>query len=174
MNTQRSEKKASEFLKSGQPFQRKVQTYEKTFNFPPAKVFQQFCPTRECDWIDGWDCKLIYTSTGYMEPNCIFSTDESNLLGPGLWILTRYEPNERLEAVRIIEDSLVEHFWIDLKDNQNGTSTGIWTLIFTALNQKGNTILADMPDENPDLANAIAGLEYFLKNSEMMPIVNAH
>jgi hypothetical protein len=42
----------------------------------------------------------------------------------------QYELNEKLGAVRIIEESLVEHFRIDLKDKRDGTSIGIRTLIF--------------------------------------------
>jgi hypothetical protein len=144
------------------------QKYEKTFSFPPEKVFFQFCPTRELDWIEGWDCNLVYTSTGYVEEDCIFTTPETNLLGPGLWILTRYEPNRKLELVRIIEESVVLHFRINLINNNDGTSTGVWNLTFTALNESGNTIVESIPDGNPELERAIDGLEYFLKAGEMI------
>jgi hypothetical protein len=168
MNTERSKSKAMEFLKKRRNLKRKTQKYEKTFNFPAEKVFFQFCPSREFDWIEGWDCDLVYTSTGYVEDDCIFTTPETNSLGPGLWIFTRYEPNERLEIVRIIQESVVIHFRINLIDNSDGTSTGVWNLTFTALNESGNAMVDSIPDSNPEIERAIDGLEYFLEKGEMM------
>ncbi len=168
MNIERSNNKATEFIKKGNNLKRKTQKYERTFNFPPEKVFFQFCPTRELDWIEGWDCDLVYTSTGYVEDDCIFTTPESNLLGPGLWIFTRYEPNKKLEIVRIIGESVVIHFRINLTNNNDGTSTGVWNLTFTALNESGNAIVESIPNNSPELEQAIDGLEYFLESGEMM------
>ena len=168
MNTVKSENKAAKFLKSGSNLKRKTQKYEKTFNFPPEKVFRQFCPSRELDWIEGWDCDLVYTSSGYAEADCIFTTSEANLLGPGLWIITRYEPNRKFELVRIIADSVVLHFRIDLNDNNDGTCKGVWNLTFTALNEAGNAIVESLPDKHPELVRAIDGLEYFLEAGKMM------
>jgi hypothetical protein len=168
MNTEKSKSKAMEFLKKGRNLKRKTQKYEKTFKFPAEKVFFQFCPSRELDWIEGWDCDLVYTSTGYVEDDCIFTTPETNLLGPGLWIFTRYEPNQKLEIVRIIGESVVIHFRINLIDNNDGTSTGVWNLTFTALNESGNAIVDSIPDKIPEMERAIDGLEYFLETGEMM------
>ena len=168
MNTEKSKRKAREFAKRGVHLKRKTQEYRKSFPFPPDKVFFQFCPTRELDWIDGWDCDLVYTSTGYIEDDCIFTTPQTNLLGPGLWIVSRYEPSRRLELVRIIEETLVIHFRINLIDDGDGTCTGIWKLTFTALNESGNMMVDTLPDNNPDLERAIKGLEYFLEKGQMM------
>jgi hypothetical protein len=168
MNTDKSKRKATEFLKSGKNMKRKTQEYERTFSFPPEKVFPQFCPSRERDWIEGWDCDLVYTSTGYVEDDCIFTTPETNSLGPGLWIFTRYEPSRKLELVRIVENSVVIHFRINLINNNDGTSTGIWHLTFTALNESGNAIVESIPGKSPEIERAIDGLEYFLEAGEMM------
>ena len=168
MNTERSEKKAIQFMKHPGKLKRKTQEYTKRFTSPPETVFYQFCPTRELDWIDGWDCDLVYTTTGYVEKDCIFTTPETNYLGPGLWIFTRYEPNQSLELVRIIEDAMVIHFRINLADNKDGSSTGTWNLTYTALNETGNSMVDSIPDQNTELMTAIDGLEYFLNTGEMM------
>ena len=168
MNTERSQRKATAFINSGNNLKRKTQEYEKTFAFPPEKVFSQLCPTRELDWIEGWDCDLVYTATGYVEDDCIFTTPETNALGPGLWIFTRYEPNRKLELVRIIDDAIVIHFRVNLINNDDGTSTGVWKLTFTALNESGNVMVDSIPDNSPELERAIDGLAYFLEEGEMM------
>ena len=168
MNTEKSKKKSTEFLTKGNNLKRKLQRVEKTFSSSPEKLFFQFCPSRELDWIEGWECDLVYTSTGYAEDDCIFTTPETNVLGPGLWIFTRYEPNRTLEFVNIIEASVVKHVRINVFDNNDGTSKGVWNLTFTALNDKGNAMVEAIPGTNHELERAVEGLEYFLKTGEMM------
>ncbi len=160
---------AQEFLAKGQPFKRKVQTYKRQYSVSPETVFPQLCPTRESDWIDGWIANLIYTDTGYAEPDCILTTPDNNVLGSGLWIITRREPNKIHEFVLIREDGVVGHFTIELVDDGDGTCEGIWTLIFTAINEKGNAVIEAMPDQDPNF-NVIVldGLEHFLKTGKRM------
>lgn len=169
MNTERSRKITQDFLAKGRPFKRKVQVYQKVFNALPADVFNQFCPAREADWIDGWTADLVYTSTGYMEPNCIFTTPETNVLGPGLYIVTRLEPYRILEAVTV-NKNVVKHFSINLTDNHDGTCVGNWTLCFTALNQEGNQALEAMPDNDPMFFKILDGLDHFMQTGELMKL----
>ncbi|THB71663.1 MAG: hypothetical protein D6E12_00885 [Desulfovibrio sp.] len=168
LNTMRSVAKAQEFQQTGRKLKRKIQTYEKHFSHPAEDVFYQFCPTRELDWIDGWDCELVYTTTGYVEKDCIFTTAADNYIGPGLWIFTNYVPNERLELVRILGNDVVIHFRIHLRDNGDATSTGVWHLTFTALNEQGNQVVDNLPERIQELEQAIDGLEYFLTEGELM------
>lgn len=168
MNTTRSKQKVTAFLTQEQKMKRTTQRVEKTLPFSPDEIFFQFCPSRELDWIEGWACDLVYTSTGYVEKDCIFTTSATNILGSGLWIVTRYELNQKLELVRVIEEAVVIHFRINLIDNNDGTSTGVWHLTFTALNESGNAIIESIPETSPDLVRAIDGLEYYLQTGEMM------
>jgi hypothetical protein len=66
------------------------------------------------------------------------------LFGSGIRIFTRYEPSRKLELVGIIEESVVIHFRINLINNNDGTSTGLWKLTFTALNESENVIVDSM------------------------------
>jgi len=166
MNAEKSRKKATEFLKSGKKLKRKTQKAKKIFSFPTGKIFPQLCPTRELDWIEGWACDLVYTSTGYIEADCIWTTPETNVFGPGLWITTRYEPDRELWAVHVIETSVVEHVRISLIQNEDGSTTGLWDLTFTALDESGNAIVESIPDDDPTLERALERLEYLLKTEE--------
>lgn len=167
MNTERSRKIAQDFLAQNQPFKRKVQTYQKLHRARPADVFNQFCPTREADWVDGWTPDLVYTSTGYMEPDCIFSTPETNVTGPGLWVVTRLEPYRLVDLV-VFNSNVVEQITIELSDNKDGTCASTWTLRYTALNQKGGKELEAMPDEDPNFLKILEGLDHFLRTGELM------
>ena len=166
MNTHRSESKAKAFSKRKTPYMRKGHRVERQFPFSREQVFFQLCPSRELDWIEGWKCDLLYTSDGYIEQDCIWTTPESNIFGPGLWIVTCYQPSRKLEFVRLIEDRVIEHARIHLFDNDDGTTKGVWELTFTALNVSGNEMVAAMPDEQPDLDRALDGLEAFLNTVE--------
>jgi len=165
MNTIKSEKKVNGFLASGQKYKRMCHTYEKLLNAKPEQIFPLLCPSRELDWINGWDCDLIYTSTGYAEKDCIFTTPEGSIFDSGIWILTQFVPNEKVELVRTVQDSRVVHIRITLKDNNDGTTTGMWEEKYTALNEQGNEMVENMP--GPD-TQFLTELSYYLKNGELM------
>lgn len=167
LDTSRSDNMAKKFLAKKRPFKRKVQVYKREFGHSVAAVFEQLCPTREADWIDGWEADLIYASDGYVEKDCVFTTPKSNFLLAGTWAFTRYEANELVELL-ILHDggNIVEHCRIRLIDNGNGTCEGIWTLTFTALTKKGNQIIEKMPDKDPDFDIVLGGLDSFLETGE--------
>ncbi|UOB18628.1 hypothetical protein [Abyssalbus ytuae] len=170
-NTKKSEKTVKKFLERNTPFKRKEQTYKVDFSFSAGEVFREFCPSREEDWIDGWTADLIYTSSGYAESDCVFSTPSSNILGPGLWIFTKLKPDQHLEVIRIIENSVIVHFRIELENHDNNTCTGIWKLKFTALNEQGNKMIDNIPERDPMFEKIIEGLQYFLEKGEAIKLV---
>jgi hypothetical protein len=167
-DTTRSEKISNEFLARNVPFQRKVLVFAREFSASPEIVFRQFCPSREADWINGWTVDLIYTETGYAEPLCVFRTPESNVLGAGLWILTKVEPNRAVEATMFQEENdVLAHMKLDLVDQENGKCTVTWTITLTALSEKGNAVLEMVPDETPAY---VEELEYFLTHGGLKPL----
>ena len=159
-NSARSDKIVKNFLARKPHCKRKVQVFEKAFNASPSTVFDQLCPSRETDWINGWDVDLLYTKTGYAEPLCLFRTTVSNIFGSGLWMITRLEPSTILELVVFQEDSdIVEYTKIHIIDNGNGTCKGVWEITLTATSEKGNSLIDSVPDDEPAF---LAELEYFL------------
>jgi len=166
MDTERSDRKAAAFLSGGNAGERRTRTYERRFGFPPGTVFPQLCPSRELDWIPGWDCDLIHTSTGYAEDDCVFRTPATNELGAGIWVFTRFEPDRLVEVVRV-GGSTVQHLRITLVDHHDGTCTGIWDMKLTAVNEAGNEIVASLPDHDPGFERVLDGLEHFLRTGRM-------
>jgi hypothetical protein len=167
MDTERSDRKAASFLRGGKVRESKTQTYERRFSFPPEIVFPQLCPSRELDWIPGWDCDLVHTSTGYAEDGCVFSTPATNALGDGIWVFTHYQPDQLVEVVRV-GGSTVTHLRITLVDHHDGACTGIWNLRITALNGDGNEVVASRPDHEPGFEKMLDGLEHFLRTGRML------
>ncbi len=168
MDTIRSQRMAKAFLARKQPFRRKIQVYERRLDAEAELVFPQLCPTREVDWIDGWEADLIWTTTGYAEPDCIFTTPPNAMFGGSLWVFTRLEPNRLLEAVRIIENNVVEHLKIELEDNGDGTCASTWTLKFTALNEAGNAFVDALPEHDQAFEGILNGFDHFLAHGERL------
>jgi hypothetical protein len=143
LETQNSEKLYKQFSKKDQPFLRKCQEFTGTWNATVEEFFPLLCPAREADWIPGWECELIYTDSGYAEDMCVFKTDKNSSMGEGIWAFVGYQKNEFIEFVRLQED-MVTHAKIVVKDNQDGTVSGTWKITQTALTKQGNLKLSRM------------------------------
>ncbi len=162
MPTRQSTALVKAFLDTGPPRARTTHVQTHKFSSPAQALFSQLCPARELDWIDGWQCELVHTSTGYMEADCVFTTPESNVFGPGIWICTRYEPPVLVELVRVQADVLIEHIRIELIDHGDGTCTGTWRLLFSSLSEQGDAIVRRLAKESEDLGHALSSLDAFV------------
>jgi hypothetical protein len=118
---------------------RRVARYAHTVPFPAGKVFPLLCPVREYDWIDGWQCEVVYTESGTAENNCIFVTEFPDS-GRQVWNVSRYEPDMRIEFVMIGAD-LASRLNIQLTES-GGETTLRWERIFTGLTPEGNRLAA--------------------------------
>lgn len=167
LDTTRSDAITSEFLARKVPFRRTVQVFGREYSAPAEAVFQQFCPSREADWINGWTVELLYSETGYAEPLSVFRTPESNQLGAGIWILNRVEPNSLLEATVFQEaNEILEHVRLDVVERGGDRCAVTWTITMTALSEKGNSALDGMPEGTPAFVDE---LEYFLTIGSLRP-----
>ena len=95
---------------------REFRTAKQLIRGTPDQVFPLLCPVREYDWIDGWDCKVLYTESGFAEDNCIFVTSFPNEGPPETWLVIRYEPNQLIEFIRVNEARTIR-YKIELMDN---------------------------------------------------------
>ena len=167
MNTKLSDKKVADFIQNQTGMKRKVQTFSGTFEAQPKAIFPLLCPSREIDWIPGWDCELIYTSNGYAEPECVFTTNESNVTGDGVWVFSDYQPNKLVKIVRFMGDT-VYTLTLTLDENEDGTTTVTWNIITTALNDNGNAMVEKMPDKSPLSDGLIKALDHYLRTGELL------
>ena len=170
LDTSRSTEMANDFLARSAPFERRVQLYERRFDAPAAAVHEQLCPTREADWIDGWVADLIYTESGYAEPDCVLSTPDTNLLGAGLWMITETRCPSFHSFVVFREDGVVGHVTVELRANAGGTCDTRWRLVFTATTEDANAIVRAMPDVDPAFEVVLECLAHFLQTGRRMEL----
>ncbi len=109
-------------------------------------VFPLLCPVREYEWIETWDCRLIYSESGLAEDNCIFTTRFPSQGGEEVWIVSHYEKDREIQFVRV-NDLRVSAFYITLTDNGDGTTTAVWKHVATGLNEQGNDWVRQYTDE---------------------------
>lgn len=143
--------------------------YDMKLNAPPDKVFPLLCPTREYDWIEPWRCELIFSYSGYAEPDCIFQTDYKSDGGLETWIVARYEPNKLIQFIRTNPIKVIR-YTITLTDNEDGTTTANWEQLITGLNKAGNDFVFAYSDEKfiDEMTNLEKMLNYYLETGSML------
>ena len=110
-------------------------------NASPDRVFPLLCPVREYEWIDGWDCRLIYSESGLVEEGCIFSTHFPDD-GPTLWVTTLHDPvTRRVEFVRFTPELKVLRMQLRVDEGGAGISSLTIRYTLTALSGEGNSLV---------------------------------
>jgi hypothetical protein len=139
---------------------------------PTEKVFPMLCPTCEYDWIETWNCELVFSKSGFAELDGVFTTnfpgDEKDV-----WVIDRYEPNALIQFVRVSESRVIR-YRITLIDNGNGTTSATWEQTITALTETGNHYIESQSNEQ--FSKKIKGLEkllnHYLETGEMLKTSN--
>ena len=167
MNALLSDRKVAEWKSDGPKFLRKVIKHSQPFQTTPDKLFPLLCPTTELDWLDGWHCELIYSRSLYQEYNLIFKTNYFNM--DEVWVTSHFEPNRALEFVRVSEHVSAK---VDVRlcDNLDGTTTGDWIVIITALTSKGNEMLSHLKPDDEPMAILLDALDHYIDHHEIKPI----
>lgn len=133
----------------------------------PSGVFPLLCPVREYDWIEGWDCEMVFSRSGVAEDGCVFTrTDET---GPAVWVISRYEPDERIEFVITTPGSHVQQLRIRVGEDGGG-SVLHWTRTITALGPAGEAAVDALEDGSWDsrMAGLERALQHYLATGEML------
>lgn len=131
-------------------------------SFSPDVVFPLLCPVREYEWLDKWQCEMIYSRSGVAEDNCIFKTAHG---GGMIWTVTHYEAPRRIEFTTFTPEAVVTRLILSLTPNGGGTDLQ-WKRIFTGLTEAGNQSVGTWKTERD--ADLTRKLEYFLKTGKML------
>ncbi len=105
------------------------------------EVFPLLCPVREKDWLDDWDYKMIYSQSGLIEQDCVFSTPYDDKIET-FWQVTQYDSiNYFIEFLRVTPNENVVKIKIQLeKEDEHNTKSHI-SYQYTALNEKQNQFI---------------------------------
>ena len=116
----------------------KTLTFKQINGAVPEKVFPLLCPVREQDWLDGWDYKMIYSKSGLIEKNCVFSTSHPREMDT-IWYVSRHNPKKfEVEFLRVTPKENVVRINIKLTPVENDKTEAEIAYQYTGLNEKQN------------------------------------
>jgi hypothetical protein len=105
------------------------------------EVFPLLCPVREKDWLDGWDYKMIYSKSGLIEKDCVFTTPHHGRLET-IWHVTQYDkPKFKIEFLRITPVENVVRINIALEQINKEQTKAFIDYQYTALNEEQNKFI---------------------------------
>lgn len=148
---------------------RLVKAYTMNLTSPPEEVFPLLCPTRKYEWIDYWECDMIYSDSGVAENNCVFQTDLPRC-GKMIWVVTRYDYPHAIEFTVFNLDSHILKLDITLKLDGNGGTCANWGHTFTAITVRGKEFIAKYTDDahQKKMSRLEQSLEHFCRTGEML------
>lgn len=145
---------------------------QRTMQLPdvPNRVFPLLCPVMERQWLQGWDCTMVYSESRVAEKNCVFTTD---FPGDGhvVWVVTRHDPeNHVVEFAQTAPGSRVVKLEIQLHQLDGNQTRAHWSYTYTALTEAGNEYLNHVTEDvyNKKMTKVEESLVYFLKSGEML------
>lgn len=66
-------------------------------------VYPLFCPVREREWLASWSPERVYSRSGAVEPECVFTSSDEH--GRTTWLVSRHDPPARVvHMVRLTPD----------------------------------------------------------------------
>ena len=151
---------------------RKTRRKKMTITARPDQVFPLLCPVREYEWIEPWQCDMIYTESGVAENNCVFSTDLPDRGGPELWTVSRYERNRCIEFVRFSPGEKIVKLDIHLNGTASGHCEILWRKVFTGISENGNRVVETLADSQFDIETQMIEkmLNHYLQTGQRLAL----
>jgi len=146
-----------------------TKTYTQNVQGSKRDIFPLLCPVRERDWIDGWECEIIYSKSGVNEEGCVFTTPRQNDKST-VWVTTLYDIEKGIiQFTRVTEGEEAVKIDIQLIEEQNNTVCKI-SYQYTPLNPARNQYLRDNLDKdfNQSMQWWEKSINYFLRTGEKL------
>ena len=127
---------------------RVTRSYTQELQARPEKVFPLLCPVREAEWVNGWHPRLVVTSSGLAEPDCVWIS----AAGPqeAIWMITRHDPvANHLEIIKLIPGIVLGKIVIQLTEAPLGSIAKI-TYSFTSLGPDGDRVVSEFTQKHFD------------------------
>lgn len=126
---------------------RKVHSCTQVWEGTRDEVFPLLCPVKEKDWTPGWDPKLVISSTGVMEQECLFI--EKDKPNDAIWVVFRHDPvNYEVAMYRIVPEVIVGRFAITLDSEEGKKTNASVSYEQTALCKDGEKIVNEFTSES--------------------------
>jgi hypothetical protein len=132
-------------------------------------IFPLLCPKRECDWLDGWDYKMIHSESGLIEEGCVFTT-------------SHHGKEETVWKVAIHDTEKFEVSFVRVTPNKNVVQIDIKVEPVTELQSNSHIMYAYVPLNSEEKITAAKmetefitnmkwwenAINYYLENGKML------
>lgn len=147
---------------------RKNLVHRFTVKAEPKAIFPLLCPVREYDWIPFWKCRLIHSTSGRAEKDCVFRTFFLHR-GRETWTCYLYEPNECIGYLHI-GGGRVTRVEVSLTPEDQSTQI-TWSSTLTGLSWRGNRYIEKMsqPAYEGEIGALGAMLDQYVTTGVCMP-----
>ncbi len=143
-----------------------------TLKAPLEKVFPLFGPIKEKEWADGWNPKIIYSTTNIVDEHMVFRI-KSHAHGESsyMWMVTKYLPHQSLIEYTVFTEERVWNITVQCHENTNTQMTDAEiTYTFTGLTETGNAINEKALEHmySKDLKDWEEAINYYLKTGKVL------
>ncbi len=111
-----------------------------TLNAPLKRVFPLFGPIREKEWAAGWEPKVLYLTTDFVEEHMVFKTQSHLGHEPDFtWTVSKYRPDQAFIEYTVFAPERLWWITIQCREGIGGETTKAEiTYTYTGLTEKGN------------------------------------
>lgn len=127
--------------------ERVTRTYRQTINASPDIVFPLLCPVREAEWLDGWRYTMLFSQSGLVEKDAVFSTP-GDAEEDTVWMVTAHDVVQRIvEFARFTPGSRVCVLRIGVTAGAQGQSLVDIAYTYTSLSETGRAFLGRFTED---------------------------
>lgn len=151
-------------------FSKYQKSYVQQHPFPADEVFRLLCPEEETKWLQNWEYKMIYSESGGLETDAIFTTPHHGEQET-IWYTVRHYPKERyVEFVRVTPEVAVAHIELRVAQLAPQKSQTLVSYTFTPLSTVGDSILKEniLPSFNSNMKQWETSINYYLEHGGML------
>lgn len=144
-------------------------TYRQRLLASAERVFPLLCPVRETEWALGWAPRLIVSTSGVAERDCVFVTPEGD--ASAVWYVTRHEPHRfYVEMLKITPEVTACRLDIQLVPDGPACFADV-AYSHTSLGPAGDTFVAGFTADyyRRFMQAWAAELNHFLTTGRMLP-----
>lgn len=114
-------------------------TYRQTLDGTPDDVLTLLCPVREAEWVPGWAPRVVLSTSGFVERDCIFITPDlaAGAEAEAVWTVLGFDREAgKVEMLKVTPGYLVVRLSIVLHPRDGGCHADV-TYAYTALGPDG-------------------------------------
>ena len=125
---------------------RVTHTFTQALDGTPDEVLPLLCPVREAEWVPGWAPRLVWSTSGVAEPDCVFLTPD-DAAGPeaeAVWTILGVDAVAgTVEMLKVTPGFLVVRLSIALAALAGGGCQAEVTYRYTALSPAGEAYVRE-------------------------------